>query len=49
MVWVVLPETQEVEIYIPGQPMKLVKIDGVLDGGDVLSGFTLPVKMIFEE
>jgi Uma2 family endonuclease len=48
MVWVVLPETQEVEIYIPGQPMKLVKIDGVLDGGDVLPGFTLPVKMIFE-
>jgi Uma2 family endonuclease len=48
MVWVVMPETQEVEIYIPGQPMKLVKLDGVLDGGDVLSGFTLPVKMIFE-
>lgn len=49
VVWVVLPETKEVEIYVPGQPRKLVSVDGTLDGGDLLPGFTLPVKEIFPE
>ena len=47
VVWVVLPETKEVEVYVPGQPRKLVSVDGTLDGGDLLPGFTLPVKEIF--
>jgi Uma2 family endonuclease len=49
LVWVVLPETKEVEVYEPGQPKKLVGIDGVLNGGDVLSGFTLAIKDIFPD
>jgi Uma2 family endonuclease len=49
VVWVVLPETKEVEIYVPGQPKKLLSVDGTLDGGDLLPGFTLPVKEIFPE
>lgn len=49
IVWLVLPETREVEVYIPNKPKRTVGIDGVLDGGDVLPGFTLPVKDIFPE
>jgi Uma2 family endonuclease len=49
MVWVVLPETKQVEVYVPGQPMKLLGLDGTLDGGNVLPGFTLTVKDIFAE
>lgn len=49
VVWLVLPEVQEVEVYAPGKPKRLLTIDGVLDGGDVLSGFTLDVKDIFVE
>jgi Uma2 family endonuclease len=47
LLWVVYPETKTVEVYAPGQPMRLLRLDGVLDGGDVLPGFTLAVKEIF--
>jgi Uma2 family endonuclease len=46
---VVLPETLEVEVYAPGQPVKKFGIDGVLDGGTVLPGFSMAVKDIFAE
>ncbi len=49
MVWVVRPEQKLVEVYVPGKGMKKVGIDGVLDGGDVLPGFKLPVRDIFPE
>jgi len=49
MVWVVNVEAKAVEVYILGQPVKIVGIDGTLDGGDVLPGFTLAVKDIFPE
>ena len=48
-VWIVRPETKVVEVYTPGKPPAIVGIDGVLDGGDVLPGFKLPVKDIFPE
>ncbi len=47
MVWLVFPDEQLVEVYVPGQDVQEVKIDGILDGGDVLPGFTLPVRDIF--
>lgn len=46
-VWVVNPQTKEVEVYIPGQPVRIVGIDGTLDGGDALPGFALAVKDVF--
>jgi Uma2 family endonuclease len=49
LVWIVYPESREVEIYAPGEPMKTIGIDDTLDGGDVLPGFTLAVKEIFPE
>lgn len=49
MVWVVYPHNREVEIYVPGQPVKTVAEDGILDGSPVFTGFTLPVKDIFPD
>lgn len=49
VVWVVLPEKKRVEVYVPDQPVRIIGVDGLLDGGDVLPGFTLPVKEIFPE
>jgi Uma2 family endonuclease len=48
-VWVVDPEKQTVEDYIPNQPPKTLGIDGTLDGGELLPGFSLAVKRIFGE
>lgn len=49
VVWLVLPERKEIEVYIPGEPRKLLTSEDALDGGDVLPGFTLAVKSIFTE
>ncbi len=48
-VWVVDPEDKAVEVYAPGKPVKILTVDGILDGGDVLPEFTLAVKDIFAE
>lgn len=45
--WEMYPDLQRVDVYAPGQPARTVGMDGVLDGGDVLPGFELPVKDIF--
>lgn len=47
LLWVVYPETKTVEVYAPGQPVRVLDVNGTLDGGDVLPGFTLAVKAIF--
>jgi Uma2 family endonuclease len=47
MVWLVFPDEQMVEVYTPDDDVITVGIDGVLDGGDVLPGFSLAVKEIF--
>jgi Uma2 family endonuclease len=49
LVWLVFPETREVEVYAADADVVTVGIDGALDGGDVLPGFTLPVRSIFPE
>jgi Uma2 family endonuclease len=48
IVWLVDPEIQEVEVYVPGQPATVIGIDGALDGGTLLPGFMLPIRHIFE-
>jgi Uma2 family endonuclease len=47
VVWVVDPDALTVEVYPPGQRAQKLGVDGVLDGGEVLPGFTLAVKDIF--
>jgi len=47
LVWLVYPEKQLVEVYQPNADIQILNIDDVLDGGDVLPGFTLSVRDIF--
>lgn len=49
LVWHVDPDRKEVTVYPKGKERgkKVVGLDGVLDGGAVLPGFTLPVATIF--
>jgi Uma2 family endonuclease len=49
VVWVIDPDKQQAKIYEPGQPVKTIPLDGVLDGGNVLPGFALPLKDIFAD
>ncbi|MBZ0302608.1 MAG: Uma2 family endonuclease [Anaerolineae bacterium] len=35
---------EQVEIYLPGHDPLVLTAEGVIDGGDVLPGFTLPVR-----
>ncbi len=49
VVWVVDLEFKLVEVYLPGRAVKKVRLDEILDGGDVLPGFVLAVKDIFQE
>jgi Uma2 family endonuclease len=47
LVWLVYPDRAVIEVYAPDRPVEIVGQDGVLDGGDVLPGFTLPVRDLF--
>lgn len=48
-VWVVYPETKEIEVYVPGQPVKIYRESETLSGAPLLEGFTLNVKDVFED
>ena len=45
--WEVYPKSNRVDVYAPGQPLRTFGLDDILDAGDVLPGFKLPVKEIF--
>lgn len=47
LVWVVYPETQMVDVYQPGQDVRVVDAQGTLQGEDVLPGFELPLRELF--
>jgi Uma2 family endonuclease len=49
IVWLVFPETRQIEVYLPDQDVRELGIDDTLDGGDVLPGFSLPVKQLFPQ
>jgi Uma2 family endonuclease len=49
VVWLVDPEKQEIDVRVPGQPKKTLRLDDTLEGGDVLPGFSLPLKDLFTE
>ena len=48
LVWYVLPEPQEIHVYTAEQH-DVLTIDQELSGGDVLPGFALPLRQLFEE
>jgi len=47
VVWVLKQPTKQVAVFAPGQPVKVLGSDGVLDGGALLRGFTLRLADIF--
>ncbi len=47
-VWIIDPESKTVKICLPGQKVKTVNFDGMLDGGEVLPGFRVAVEAFFE-
>jgi Uma2 family endonuclease len=49
VVWVVNGDAQRVTVHRPDAAPKTSGIEDTLDGGDVLPGFTLPVRDIFAE
>ena len=49
LVWIVQPDTREVEVYAPGQPPRVLSVNDALDGGAVLPGFTLPLRELFPD
>lgn len=48
LVWVVNPQTRQVEVYKPGVAPRILDSTGLLDGDTVLPGFRLAVRDIFE-
>jgi Uma2 family endonuclease len=49
LTWVINPDKQRVEVYQQGKPPIILTDDEVLDGGDVLPGFSLAVSTLFAE
>jgi Uma2 family endonuclease len=47
LVWLVYPKTQTAEAYTAPDEVRRVGKNQALDGGDVLSGFRLPLKDLF--
>lgn len=47
--WETYPESESIDIYAPGQPVRSVEIDEMLDVGDLIPGFSISVKEIFAE
>ncbi len=47
LVWVVSPRTQSVTAYLPNGEARLLRADDTLDGGEVLPGFSVPVRELF--
>ena len=51
-VWVVWPDRQQVEVWHAGRsvgPIAVLTVDEVLDGEDVVPGFTHPVAAVFAD
>ena len=49
LLWVVWPKRKEVDVWRPGdiKPSATLGVDDVLDGLDILPGFTYPVERLF--
>jgi Uma2 family endonuclease len=47
--WEIYPQSTSIDVYAPGQPPRTINIDGMLDGGEILPGFTLSVRELFAE
>ena len=48
LVWVLDPYEREVRVYQPGAPKQTLGMEDELDGFEVVPGFKLPVRAVFE-
>jgi Uma2 family endonuclease len=48
LLWLVDPVAMTVTVFRPDDPPHTLTRDQTLDGGDVLPGFTLPVRAVFD-
>lgn len=48
LVWYIDPKKRIVTVYTAPDRSTVLRIDDTLDGGDVLPGFTLPLRQLFE-
>lgn len=46
-VWVLNPRERTISVFTPGPALRMYRADDVLDGGDVLPGFAVPVAEFF--
>ena len=49
LVWLVFPQKRYIEVYRPGEEMEILFGSDVLEGGDLLPGFTLSVTEVFAD
>jgi Uma2 family endonuclease len=47
--WELYSETETIDVHAPGQPVRSLGIDDLLDGDTVLPGLKIPVKSIFPQ
>jgi Uma2 family endonuclease len=45
--WIIDPKTQTAEVYTSPEDKRSIAVDGSLTGGDILPGFSLPLKKLF--
>ena len=48
LLFVVDPRRQTVAVHRPGQPRRVLGVDDILDGEDVVPGWSMPVRELFE-
>jgi Uma2 family endonuclease len=49
LAWYVLPDLQQVHVYTTPDQREVITADHILHGGEVLPGFTLPIRRLFDE
>jgi Uma2 family endonuclease len=49
LVWLVFPKKRYIEVYRPAEEMEILFGSDVLEGGDLLPGFVLPVAEVFAD
>jgi Uma2 family endonuclease len=49
LVWELDPVTKQMRVYSSADTCSVVDINGTLDGGSVLPGFTLPMATLFAD
>jgi len=47
LLWEMYPSSRSIDVYVPGQPVRVYSGDDILDGGDLLPGFRVSVKKLF--